>query len=136
MLHLSTRRFCSDNRNHLLPCVGAANPPRPLSLNGVILPVAVSIFSIEATWLGTFDVCQIFPSRSSQASCTVDPIPEGVPSDHSDPSLVVVLSGSPASGLIGTSYSRKTTRAVSPDGRGRSLSHFIDDSPGPRARAR
>jgi hypothetical protein len=57
---------------------------------------------------------------------------DGVPSDQSWPSL---LRTGALSGSTGTSYSRNTTRAASPVGRGGTCS-FIELSPGPRARAR
>src|ERR1700754_4256604 len=107
--------------SRVMPWVLAASPPGPFTLNILTAPVLLSMRPTVVLRLGTFDVNQRFPSRSAVASCTSDPRRDGVPSDQSLPSVVGSLAGTLSSGASGTSYSLNTTRAVSPDGRGRNL---------------
>jgi len=82
---------------------------------------------------GVFTVNQRLPSKSMEASWISWLNFDGEPCVQSLPSGSGRLLGELSSS--GASYSVNTTRAASPDGRGRSFT-FIELSPGPRARAR
>src|SRR5436190_6274064 len=111
-----------------MPCVLAASPSDFGTRYILVSPVLASTRPMVVFLLGTFEVNHRLPSRSAQESCTSEPMRDGVPSDQSLPSEILNWPGKPPSCWIGTSYSLMTTRAVSPDGRGRSFI-FIELSP-------
>src|SRR5579862_7047503 len=132
--------------DHSVPWWSMTNPwdiatksGSPGSGKFLTFPVLVSIRPIVRRALSEWYANQMFPFRSSCASCTPrKPFnPDGGPSDQLLPSFW----GTPPSICLshdqstGTSYSVKTTRAASPVGRGWVL-NFIGDGPGPRIFAR
>src|SRR5919199_4870907 len=123
--------------SRVMPCEPAARPLMPGTLKVLSAPVAASMRPTVTDGFGTALVNHRLPSRSAQASCTPRPPSrsDGVPSNQLLPLLMGYFTGDSAPGSAGTSYSRKTTRAASPEGRGLSL-NFIELSPGPCARAR
>src|SRR6202035_3202666 len=107
--------------SRVMPCVLAASPPGFGTARNFTAPVLVSMRPMVSALFGVFDVNHRLPSRSDHASCTGAPMREGVPSDQSCPSLG--RAGAAAS--ADTSYSRPTTRAASPLGRGGSLIFMV-----------
>ena len=120
----------------VMPWLCAARPLLAAMNMGFTSPVLVSTLPIEVRLFGILQVNQTLPASSSHASCTPQPgiNVDGVPSDQSEPSFCTKFAGSPASGSSGRSYSRISTRAGSPLGRGSSGTFTL--LCGPRARAR
>src|SRR5215471_16822688 len=79
-----------------MPWVLAARPPDFGTMNCFTAPVLVSMRPTVRCRFGALEVYQRLPARSDQASCTSEPMRDGVPSDQSWPSLLRTgeLSGS------------------------------------------
>ena len=120
----------------VMPWLCAARPLLAGMNMGFTSPVLVSTLPIDVRLFGILQVNQTLPASSSHASCTPQPgiITEGVASNQSAPSFCTKLAGRFWSGSSGMSYSRISTRAASPAGRGSSRTFTL--LCGPRARAR
>src|SRR5580692_2060767 len=124
--------------SRIAPWPLAAMPCSPSTRKNFVSPVLASTRPRLAYGFGTFTENQMLPSRSAWASCTPcwPQKDVGVPSNQSLPLLSAYFFGASFAPNSGTSYSVKTTRAASPDGRGRSLYSLMELGSGPRARAR
>src|SRR3984957_7348216 len=87
--------------------------------NGLMAPVLACILPTAMGLYGVPAANHRLPAKSAAASWGREATREVVPLVQSEPSFGGVRDGRAWSGLRGTSYSVKTARAASPDGRGR-----------------
>src|SRR5215475_2796240 len=121
--------------SRMRPCTLAALPVAASSLNDLSAPVLPSMRPTDIVLLGATAANHRLPSRSGAASCGSEPARVVVALVQSLPLLGGAADGRSWSGLSGTSYSRNTARAASPDGRGRLV--ILKAPPfGPRVLAR
>src|SRR5215470_13409111 len=121
--------------SRIRPCTVAALPFAASMRNGFSVPVLPSMRPTDIVLFGATAANHRLPSRSGAASCGSEPARVVVALVQSLPLLGGAADGRSWSGLSGTSYSRNTARAASPDGRGRLV--ILKAPPfGPRVLAR